>query len=183
MSSFFWFSVFPSFDELRRAEIEILEQPLEVVLAVVAHRAGLDVLQDGGEVFQNEIVRLLRTLFRKAMKQLGRFQEVPQPPDGFLMDGGEHFLAIRRGFVDLVEPDAVVLQDFIREEVHPLGQILVKDEAQDVVPKLIRPHLPAQSVGDVPELSLERLSGVVGHGNEQMLIRVKNGAVVACLGQ
>ena len=97
------------FPKLRRAEIKILEQALEVVLAGVAHGAGLDVLQDGGEVFEDEVVLLSCALFRDLVEELGRFQEVAQPPDGFLLDGGEHRLALLRGFVDLVELDAVVL--------------------------------------------------------------------------
>lgn len=130
----------------------------------MAHGAGLNVLQNDAEVFKNEVVRLLLALFRGPVKQLGRFQEVAQPPDGFLLDGREHFLALLLGLVDLVELDAVVLQDLIREKVHPLGEVFLKDEAEDVVPELIRAHLPAQGVGDVPELSLERLFGVVRHG-------------------
>ena len=95
--------------------------------------------------------------------KLGRFQEVAQPPDGFLLDSREHFLPLLAGLVDLREHDAVMLQDLIREQVHPLRQILVEDKAQDVVPELIRAHLPAQRVGDVPELGLQGLLGVVGH--------------------
>jgi hypothetical protein len=56
-----------------------------------------------------------------------------------------------------------VLQDLIGEQVHPLGEVFVEDEAEDVVAELIRAHLPAQGVGDVPELGLEDLLGVVGH--------------------
>ena len=67
------------------------------------------------------------------------------------------------GLVDGTEPDAVVLQDVVREEVHPLGEILVEDEAEDVVPELIRPHFPPQGVGDIPELGLELLLVVFGH--------------------
>jgi len=56
-----------------------------------------------------------------------------------------------------------VLQDVVREEVHPLGEILVEDEAEDVVPELIRAHFPPQGVGDVPELGLELLLVVFRH--------------------
>jgi len=151
------------FPQLGRAEIEILEQSLEVFLAIVSHRAGLNVLQDGGEFLQDEVVRLPRTLFRDLVEEFGGLEEVAQPPDGFLLNGGEHFLPVRAGLIDGVELDPVVLQNLIREEVHPLGEILVEDEAEDVVPKLISPHLPPQSVGDVPELGLEGFLVVFGH--------------------
>ena len=65
MSSFVWLSVFPSFDEPRSRSSN---SPLEVVLAVVAHGAGLDVLQDDTEILQNEVVLLPRTLFRDAVE-------------------------------------------------------------------------------------------------------------------
>jgi len=56
-----------------------------------------------------------------------------------------------------------VLQDLIGEEVHALGEILVEDEAEDVVPEFVGTHLTAQGIGDVPELSLELLLVVFGH--------------------
>ena len=65
-----------------------------------------------------------------------------------------------------------VLQDLIREEVHPLGQILVENEAQDVMSELICAHFPAQSIGDVPELGLAGLFGVVGHGTGMWVSKV-----------
>jgi hypothetical protein len=55
----------------------------------VAHGAGLDVLENGGEVFQNEVVLSPCALFRNFVKQLGRFQEIAEPGDGFFGDGGE----------------------------------------------------------------------------------------------
>ena len=62
-----------------------------------------------------------------------------------------------------------MLQDLIREQMHSLGEVFVEDEAQDVVPELIRPHFASQRVGDIPELGLEGLLGVVGHGRCQGL--------------
>ncbi len=57
-----------------------------------------------------------------------------------------------------------MLQDVIREKVHPLGEVFVEDEAQYVVPELICPHLPAQGVGNIPELDLELFFCVVRSG-------------------
>ena len=151
------------FSELGRAEIEILKQSLEVFLAIVPHGAGLDVFEDGGEFLQNEVVGLPCPLFRDFVEEFGGLKEVAEPPHGFLPDGIEHFLSVRAGLGDGVEADPVVLQDVIGEEVHPLGEILVEDEAEDVVPELIRPHFPPQGVGDVPELGLELLLVVFGH--------------------
>ena len=48
-------------------------------------------------------------------------------------------------------------EDHIRVGVHTLGQVFVEDEAQDVVPELVRPHLPAKLVRDVPQLLLQLL--------------------------
>jgi hypothetical protein len=144
-------------------EVEILEQSLEIIFAGVPHGAGLDVFQDLAEIAEDEIVRLPCPLFRDLVEQFGRFQEIAEALDGFFLDGGEHFLALFLGLVDLVELDAVVLQDLIGEEVHPLGEVFVEDEAEDVVAELIRAHLAAQGVGDVPELGLELFLGVVGH--------------------
>ena len=70
---------------------------------------------------------------------------------------------LRRGLIQLGKGDAVVLQDVIREEVDAFGEVFVEDEAQDVVPELIRPHLSTQRVGNVPELGVEGLFRVVGH--------------------
>ncbi len=149
--------------ELRRAEIKVLKQPLEVLLAVMPHGAGLDVLQDGGEVLQNKIVLLPRPFLRHAVKQLRRLQEVAQTLHRLFFDGLQHLFALGGLFIQLGKGDAVVFQDLIREEVNALGEVFVEDEAQDVVPELIRPHLPTQRVGDVPELGVEGLFCVVGH--------------------
>ncbi len=37
--------------------------------------------------------------------------------------------------------DPVVLENLIGEEVHPLGEVFVEDAAEDVIAKVIRPHL------------------------------------------
>ena len=144
----------------------------------MTHGAGLDVLQDGSEVLQNEVVFLPRPFLRHAVKQLRRLQEVAQTLHRLLFDGLQHGLSLGRLFVQLGKGDAVVLQDLIREEVDALGEVFVEDKAQDVVPELIRPHLPAQRVGDVPELGLQILLRVVGHGGENV-----GGAVGGRLGQ
>ena len=70
---------------------------------------------------------------------------------------------LRLGLIQLGKGHAVVLQDVIGDEVDALGEVFVEDGAQDVVPELIRPHLPTQRVGDVPELGLEGLLVVFGH--------------------
>ena len=71
---------------------------------------------------------------------------------------------LRLGLIQLGKGHTVVLQDVIGEEVDAFGEVFVEDEAQDVVPELIRPHLSTQRVGDVPELGVEGLFRVVGHG-------------------
>ena len=75
----------------------------------------------------------------------------------------EHFLPVRTAFIDGIELDPIVLKDVISEQVHPLGEVFVEDEAEDVVSKLIRPHLSPQGVGDVLELGLESFLVVFGH--------------------
>jgi hypothetical protein len=95
----------------------------------VAHGAGLDVLKDGGEVFQNEVVLCPCALFRNFVKQLGRFQEITEPGDGFFGDGGEQFPPAFAVLVDAFVDVAIVLQDLIGEEVHPLREVFVENEA------------------------------------------------------
>jgi hypothetical protein len=56
--------------------------------------------------------------------------------------------------------------------VHPLGEVFVEDEAEDVVSELIRPHLPPQGVGDVPELGLKGLLVVFGHAVGVMVLKI-----------
>jgi hypothetical protein len=56
------------------------------------------------------------------------------------------------GILDLIEGYPVVLKNLIGEQMHPLGEILVKNEAKDVIAKVIRAHLTPQGVGNVPEL-------------------------------
>jgi hypothetical protein len=75
----------------------------------VAHGAGLDVLKDGSEVLQNEIVFCPCALFRDFVKQLGRFQEIAEPGDGFFGDGGEQFPPAFAVLVDTFVNVAVVL--------------------------------------------------------------------------
>jgi hypothetical protein len=56
------------------------------------------------------------------------------------------------------------LKDFAREQVHPLGEVLVENEAKDVVTKLIRAHLSPQGVGNVPEFGFESFFVIFSHG-------------------
>ena len=58
---------------------------------------------------------------------------------------------------------AVRLEQLVGIAVHLLAQVLVKDEAQDVVPKFIGAHLAPQGIGDVPESGVE-VGGVIRHG-------------------
>lgn len=116
-------------------------------------------LQDGRQIFQNEVVCLLSPLFRQLVKQLGRFREVAQSTDGFFLNGSPHLLASHGAFVDLVKLDTVVLQNLIREQLHAFRQILVEDEAKDAVPEFIGPRLSSQSVGDVSKLGLKLFLG------------------------
>ena len=80
-----------------------------------------------------------------------------------LLGGLQHLFALGGLFIQFGKGDAVVLQDLIREEVDALGEVFVEDEAQDVVPELIRPQFHTQRVGGVPELGVESLFCVVGH--------------------
>lgn len=82
---------------------------------------------------------------------------ITEPLDGFLPDGLEQSGTLFRGFIDKVELDTVVFQDLIREEVHPLGEVFVEDEAEDVVAELVGSHFTPEGVGDVPKLGLEGL--------------------------
>jgi hypothetical protein len=75
----------------------------------VAHGAGLDVLENGGEVFQNEAVFCPCALFRNFVKQLGRLQEIAEPRDGFFGDGGEQFPPAFAVLVDAFVDVAIVL--------------------------------------------------------------------------
>jgi len=57
---------------------------------------------------------------------------------------------------------AVRLEQLVGIAVHLLAQVLVKDEAQDVVQKFIGAHLAPQGIGDVPESGVE-VGGVIRH--------------------
>tara|TARA_B100001123_G_scaffold336580_1_gene380580 strand:+ start:304 stop:483 length:180 start_codon:yes stop_codon:yes gene_type:complete len=48
--------------------------------------------------------------------------------------------------------------------VHPLGKVFIENEAEDVIAKVIGAHFAAQGVGNVPELGLELLFVIFGHG-------------------
>ncbi len=61
-----------------------------------------------------------------------------------------------------------MLEGFVREEVDLLGEILVEDEAEDVVAEVIGPHLTAEGIGDVPELGFELSLVVVCHVSLRM---------------
>ena len=98
------------------------------------------------------------------MKQLRRLQEIAEPIDGRLLDVDEHLLPRGRGLVYIVEGEAVVFEDLIREEMHSLGEVFVENEAENVVAKFIGPHLSTQGIGDFPELALQDLLVVFGHG-------------------
>ena len=49
--------------------------------------------------------------------------------------------------------------------MYPLGEVFVEDETEDVVAKLIRAHLAAECIRNVPEFGLEFLFVVFGHRN------------------
>lgn len=61
------------FAQFGGAEVDALKQALEVVLAVMAESAGLDVFQDAGEVLQDEVIGGLRALGCDPVEQLGGF--------------------------------------------------------------------------------------------------------------
>ena len=128
------------------------------------HGAAFDVLQDVAKVFEDEVVGLLPPAVCNLVEKIRWLEEVSQPSDGFFLDGGEHFLSVGAGFIDLVELDPVVFEDLIGEEVHSLGEVFVEDEAQDVVTELVGAHFPPQSIRDVPKAGFEVLIVVFRHG-------------------
>ena len=130
----------------------------------MSHGAAFDVLEDGSEFFEDEVVVLARSFFGQFVEEFGGLEEVAKAAHGFLLNSGEHVVAFAGVFVDGVEGDAIVYEDLVREEMHALGEILVEDEAEDVVAEFISTHLSAQGVRDVPESGFEVLFVVFGHG-------------------
>ena len=107
----------------------------------MAHGAALDVLEDVAQVFEDEVVGFLPTPLSNLAEQLGRLQKVAKAFDGFFLDRRKHFIPVLRFLLDLIEGDPVVLENLIGEQMHPLGEVLVENEAEDVIAKFIRAHL------------------------------------------
>lgn len=64
-------------------------------------------------------------------------------------------LSLFGSFVKISEINLVRFQHRIGIKMEPFGQIIVEDEPENIIAKLIRIHLAAQGVGNIPKLLLQ----------------------------
>ena len=151
--------------QLAAGQVQVLEQVGEVVLALVALGAFADVVEHLGELVQDEggFAIFVILLGHHVLEELLGLQEIAELVHAQVTHGVQVGLAVGGAGRDLVVGDAVRVQDLVGIEFHLLAEVLVEDEAEDVVAKVVRAHLAAQGVGDVPEGGFEFLLG--GHGS------------------
>src|SRR5690606_15592692 len=67
--------------DLGRVQIQVIKQVVKVLLRICSHRALLDVVEDGFQVFQDVVAFRFGvgvSLGRQGCKELLRFQEIPE---------------------------------------------------------------------------------------------------------
>ena len=132
----------------------------------------LDVFEDAAEVIEDEDAALsfgggVAVAVAPAgdgVEEFGGFEEIAEFFDGFGAHGIEVELAFGGAFVDAFIGDAVFFEQLVAVDGHALGEVFVKDKAEDVVAEFVGVHLAAQGVGDVPELLFELFFMVFRHG-------------------
>ena len=106
-------------------EIQIFKKVVEIVLGFGAHGRFLDVVENLGEVFEDELPRL-RALGGDGGEQFGRLKEVTERFKAGLFDRRQDVSIL--GFVESGELQSVMLKRLIRVEVQALREVFVEDE-------------------------------------------------------
>ena len=145
--------------QLGAGQVEVFEQLVEIILAVGAHGGLFDAGEDRLEIVQDEAARPVAPLAVPALsnltEQFGGFQEIAQLLNRFLAHRFQHRIAAVGAFAHVQILNTVLHQNAVGIAVHLFGEVFVENEAQNVVAELVRIHLAAQRVRNIPKLLLQ----------------------------